>query len=144
MSPRGRSFQFFSFLFCCLAYESSLGQAGKIVNDGEFIDTYGISIKFSSNLKLIKPLDKNFFVENLNSRLILPKADTSEHNIQFIISAMEMREKNKSYEIKITSYYFNDQKRPISSPLRRVYEMRISATNNRYVIKELNYELMEW
>jgi hypothetical protein len=142
MTPKHKTLPFLILLLCFLACEKSSGQT-KIENHAEYIDRYGISIRLASDLKLIKPIDKNFLVDNFSSRLILPEIDTSK-NIQLVISEIKMREKNKSYEVKIISYRFSDQRRPISSPLTRVYEMRLISKNKRFYIKEFNYELMEW
>jgi len=143
IKPGAIATQFLIVLIAVSAYGNAFGQT-KMETGLDYIDKHGVKIKLANSLLLSQPVDRDFLIENLHSELLLPRMDTLKNRFEFIIAEIKPREKNKSYEVKVISYAVSAEKRPISKPIYRVYEMRLNSKNSRFYIQEFSYEFMEF
>ena len=143
MKPKKATKQFLLILIGLFAFSVSIGQT-KVDTVFDYIDKYGVKIKFAKSLPLSHPVDKNFLVENLHSKLLLPQVDNSEDKFEFIVAEIKAKQKNNSYELKVMSYAVSAENRPISSYILRIYEMRLGSENKRFYIKAIDYVGMEY
>jgi len=108
-------------------------------NDFKFIDKYGATIIIDGGIKLISPVDKEFLIGNLNSKLIHPDRDSLT---QYLIREITKTKRN-TYRVKITYLFFNSEKR-MNGYRNTFYKLAVTKANSKYILTEFQYEEMEF
>lgn len=107
--------------------------------DTRFIDKYGATIILDRNLKLIKPVDKEFLLRNLNSKLMQPGLDSlTEYRVVNLA-----RTHRNTYRIKIAYLFFNSEKRMIGHR-DTYYRLVVTKSKSKFLINEFQYEEMDF
>jgi hypothetical protein len=125
---------FFYLTFCVIA----TAQPNE-TRDTQFIDKYGAIIIIDGNLKLTKPIDREFLIANVNSKLMQPNLDSlTQYRILEIAKT-----RRDTYRVKIAYLFFNSEKRMINYR-NTYYRLIVKKYKSRYLLHEFQYEEMEF
>ncbi len=125
----------FFYLVLCMIAKAQSGQPGDVT----FMDKYGAIIIIDRDLRLIKPIDKEFLIANVNSKLMQPNLDSST---QYRILHIRKLQRN-TYRVKIAYLFFNSEKRMIGYR-NAYYRFVVTKSKSRYLLNEFLYEETEF